>query len=200
MNINWRIFSWSVLIGCFLVSCPSDSALAASILTASVGGPYQTVEGAQVKLTGTVSGGSGSYSLSWDVNNDGTVDYRGATGYFLSKDNGVYYPVFIARDTRTGVVKRVSATVKITNLAPTVTLQSPLSAMVNNPVAFSAKASDYGAVDAASNFTFKWNFGDGVTLTTVSKASGTASHTYSKAGGFTVSVVAVDKDGVSSQL
>ena len=79
----------------------------------------------------------------------------------------------------------------VVNVAPTVTLSGPsTSGVAGDSLSFTASATDPSTVDTAAGFTYNWSFGDGTTAT-----GPTASHIYSAAGTYTVSVTATDKDG-----
>jgi PKD repeat protein len=72
---------------------------------------------------------------------------------------------------------------------PSVGISGPSSGMRGTPVVFTAAATDPNGDTIAS---YDWNFGDGQFGTT---ATGSVQHTYSSAGGFTVSVTATDSRG-----
>ena len=78
----------------------------------------------------------------------------------------------------------------VNNVAPTASLFGPTTGAAENVLTFTASATDPGSLDTAAGFAYNWNFGDGTTAT-----GATASHIYSAAGTYTVSVTATDKDG-----
>ena len=94
-----------------------------------------------------------------------------------------------ATDTVTGSING-SATVTVSDVAPTVSLSAPSSADATKSVSFTATASDVSPADQAAGFTYSWNFGDGGTGT-----GATANHTFASAGKYTVTVTATDEYG-----
>lgn len=98
-----------------------------------------------------------------------------------------------------GACATSSATVNITNLAPTVAaISAPIDPVeVNSPIIAGASFTDPGVPD---NHTAVWDWGDGNTSPdTVTEANGsgsvTESHTYTAAGVYTVKLTVTDDDG-----
>ncbi len=115
----------------------------------------------------------------WAVMGGGTIN---ATGLFTATRGGTF-PVSASSGAVTG-----TASVKVTRV-PNITQPATSSAsqtVVNLPVTFSVSATDPdgGAI------IYLWNFGDGTTANT-----GSASHTYTTPGNYTVTVTLSDASG-----
>lgn len=103
-----------------------------------------------------------------------------------------------ADDGRPGGVTTTTFALKVDNVAPAVgAITCPLAVVAGKAAAFSASFSDPGTLDT---HTAVWDWGDGTSspgTVTESGGSGSAagSHTYAKAGSYTVTCTVADKDG-----
>ena len=123
--------------------------------------------------------------------------------FILAKDNGSFGLTLqaISTETRTGqsAISTANFTVQVTNTTPSATIVSaPASGAPNQPVSVTMAATDPSSIDQASGFEYRVNWGDGSALQIVQGTPGvgpTLQHVYPQSGLFTISVVAVDKDG-----
>ncbi|MEA2123590.1 MAG: hypothetical protein QOI80_372, partial [Solirubrobacteraceae bacterium] len=141
--------------------------------TSSPGGPYSIAEGSPLVLDGSGSSDPNGDTLAytWDLNNDGTTDATGAqptvpaaTLDGLGLGDGPAN-VTNAKLTVTDGTTPVSSTftVDVTNVAPTLVITPPASAVTaGSPASFHFATTDPSTSDTASGFTYKidWD-GDG---------------------------------------
>ncbi|MGE5827982.1 MAG: M36 family metallopeptidase [Micromonosporaceae bacterium] len=176
--------------------------------TAQAGGPYTTPEGTDVTLNG---GGStkGSHASAgaiatyqWDLDNDGQYDdATGATPTFSNVGNDASFTVGLQVTDAYGVTATATSTVTVTNVAPTVTLQSISSTPENSAITLTGVISDPGWLDP---LTATVNWGDGAGAQGLSGTlentrpnatlSFSTSHTYGDDGSFTIQVCGSDDD------
>jgi hypothetical protein len=178
-------------------------ALKAFVPTAIAGGPYNTLEGADIQLNaGASSDPQGSaLTFAWDFDNDGQFDdASGATPTFTNVGRDDVYVLRVRVTDPHGAFDDAATTVRIFNVAPSVVLSPIASQPENMTVTLNGVVSDPGWQDPLSA-TVSW--GDG----TSSQATGTiengrpdatltfsASHVYGDDGAFTVTVCASDDD------
>lgn len=82
-------------------------------LDARPGGPYTATVGEAITLTGSASGGTGPYSISWDLDADGTFETAGATATVAFAADGTWAPKVRAVDaTSASDVSAASVVVK----------------------------------------------------------------------------------------
>ncbi len=170
--------------------------------TASAGGPYNTVEGADVQLDASASTGTG-LTYAWDFDNDG--QYDDATGvnptFDLVGRDGVF-PVSVKVTDSDGAYATASTTVTVANVAPvvgTITTSSPKPE--NTAVTVSGVVSDAGWLDPLTA-TIDWGDGAGTVALTGTeehmRPNGTITysvdHVYGDDGAFTVTVCVSDDD------
>ena len=140
----------------------SSSSVSANPPVVSAGNNLTTTEGAALVFTGSlIGGGTSPITYAWDFG-DGT-----SSGSLVARHTYVDGPhVYTAQLTATdhlGVQGSASATVTVTNLAPTANAHGTYSGNSGATISFIGSATDPGTVDTASGFTFHWNFGDGHT-------------------------------------
>lgn len=178
---------------------------------AAAGGPYSVVEGQSLVLSAAGSrdpNAGDMLTYGWDLNGDGNFgDAAGvnptvswSTLIALGVDNGpASRPVTVKVWDGYGGSSTATATLTITNAAPSTALTGPTDAVRGQPLVYSLLASDPSAADQAVGFTFQidWN-GDGTVDENVSGPSGTqVMHVFAQSGNYSVRVTARDKDGAS---
>jgi len=144
--------------------------------TASAGGPYTVTEGGTTTLTGTGSDLSGSVSLDWDLDGDGTFGELGAnaargnemgnspTYNAAGLDGPTVRTVTVRATDNDGDATLATALVAVTNVAPTVDAGGPYSVSAGGSVALTGVGgptfSDPGVPDT---HTAVWDLdGDGI--------------------------------------
>jgi Ca2+-binding RTX toxin-like protein len=126
----------------------------------------------------------------------------GASKAFTFPDNGSY-TVYGRVFDKDGGSTQYSTAVTVNDVAPVAAISAPTPASpaAQAPVSFTVSATDV-ASDVAIGFKYVINWGD-ATSTTISPSANNStvanvSHTFAGPGSYTVSVVATDKDNVSS--
>jgi hypothetical protein len=174
--------------------------------TAVISGlPSTSPEGSAIAITGSATDANPAFTAftySWSVTKNAAAFTTGRGGQFsfTPDDNGPYVVSLTASDTLGLSSDPVTATVLVTNVAPTAQfLGAPYYITVGVPLTLRASVTDPSAVDTAAGFTTTWEFGDGAP-----QVSGlgllTPSHTYSAIGTFTLRLTATDKDGATSTI
>jgi len=174
--------------------------------TADAGGPYSTVEGTDVTVSAAGSSDpdtGDSLTYEWDLDDDGSFDdATGVSATFSDVGRDGSFTVRVrARDTADATATD-SATVTVTNVAPTVsaiTTSSPKAE--NTAMAISGTISDVGWADP---LTATIDFGDGEGPHALSgdeehaRPDGTLAydiaHVYGDDGTFTIEVCGADDD------
>lgn len=181
---------------------------------ADAGGPYSVAEGGEVQLDGSGSTG-GSLTYEWDLDGDGVFgeadgdrgDETSATPWFSAAGlDGCPGAVFqVALRVRSGGTTSEVATVDIAieNVAPTVSISGPASAVPFQPLQFTFSAEDPSPDDVSElvTYTIDWS-GDGADVQVISgPASGlTVWHSFATIGDHSVSVSAEDRDGETGDV
>jgi PKD domain len=172
--------------------------------TATITAPGSTPEGTTVSLSGTATSPSAAdntagFTYGWNVTKSGTsTSYASGSGanWQFTPDEGTYAVTMKATDDGSMSAPLLSATVTATNVAPTVaiamtTAAAPLvGTLPQQTLDFAGSFTDPGR--AVDTYTTKWNFGDGT-----SAAGLSASHAYTAAGNYNVSLSVTDEDGVA---
>lgn len=156
----------------------------------NAGGPYFGDEGSQITLTGSASDpGDDTFTYEWDLDNDGFYDDAVGNGTIWTwDDNGVYIIGLKVTDDDGGF-DTDSATVTISNVAPTADAGGPYSGDEGSDITFAGGQSDPGISDT---FTYYWDFGDGS-----SSAQQNPTHIYTDNAVYTAILTVTDKDGGS---
>ncbi|SIO61506.1 PKD repeat-containing protein [Singulisphaera sp. GP187] len=165
-------------------------------LVASTNGTYTGNEGSAIALKATATGGTGTYTFAWDLDNNGTYETAGQNVSSTFQDNGTYIVGLRVTDSA-GVVALSTATITVANVAPTATVGGPYTGTAGQAVTLKGSATDPSSVDTAAGFTYTWSFGDG-TANVSGKNLTSPSHVYAAAGTYTVLVTATDKDNATS--
>jgi VCBS repeat-containing protein len=162
-------------------------------------GPDQTAaEGAAVSFTGLASSDveGDPLTYSWSFSDGGSAS--GATPSHVFADNGNYLVTLTVSDGQ--LTSSDTMMVMVTNVAPTASLSGPATGVRGQARTISLGASDPSIADQAASFTYAITWGDGSTQSISGPASAQASHVFTAAGAFTVTVTATDKDGGVSQV
>ncbi|MBN1220342.1 MAG: PKD domain-containing protein [Anaerolineae bacterium] len=169
-----------------------DAGLLLTGLIVSAGGPYEGFEGSPVSLmigdmNYLLNLVPGSISYRWDLDNDGLYDdARGIVVSVIYFDEGIY-PVGIQATDWLGRIAADTATVTISNVAPSVELGQDKYVDEGQRVDFRAMASDPGH----DILFYEWNFGDGnVSVFDTSNPV----HTYYDDGDYAVRLRVKDND------
>lgn len=130
--------------------------------TAHAGGPYSSLEGSSVVLSGTGSTDPNGDPLTyeWDFG-DGSVG-SGPNPSHVFDDNGSYDVTLVVTDPG-GLSDTTSATANVTNVKPQGTFVRPSSLTVGTPYNLSiTNPSDPSSADTAAGFTYRFNCGSGL--------------------------------------
>lgn len=164
-------------------------------------------EGTTVTLNGSASSpaapdNTAGFAYSWRVTKNGTAfgAGTGSTFRFTPDDEGTFVATLTATDDG-GMSGAASVTIAGGNVSPaahitSVTPSVSLVTTAQESITFAGSFSDPGALDS---HTATWNFGDGSTATSSYGPGGSAgvsaTHSYSAAGTYTVSLTVTDDDG-----
>jgi hypothetical protein len=133
--------------------------------TASAGGPYAVAEGGAVALSGSGSDSDGDpLAYEWDLDNNGTFETPGQNPSFSAAaiDGPATRTVTLRVSDGKGGSATSSATVSVTNVAPTATFTAPASVNEGSSFAVSLTgASDPSSADTAAGFTYAFDCGSG---------------------------------------
>jgi PKD repeat protein len=160
---------------------------------AQAGGPYNVAEGGSVALSG--SGAGSSLSYNWDFTGNSVYNnasgtnptFSAATSAGSALDGATTHTVGLqVTSSSCSGTSTDTATINVSNVAPTASASIPSSGVEGSSVSFSSSATDPGP----DSFSYSWTFGDGVTST-----SQNPSHTYDDNGSYTVTVNVSDGDG-----
>jgi len=159
--------------------------------TADAGGPYSVPEGGSVGLSGSGSDvPADTLTYAWDLDNNSSFETPGQTVTFSAAtlDGPSSHTVGLRVCDDDGACTTASATVNVTNVAPTANAGPDQTQYWGLPVTFNGSLSDPGVPDT---HTASWTFGDGPAT-----ASGfSVSHPYANPGGYTATLTVTDDDG-----
>jgi hypothetical protein len=172
--------------------------------TADAGGPYTTNEGTDVTLDGTGSTDPDNdiVKYEWDFDEDGQCDdATGAKPTFTAVGQDETKDVKLCVTDAVGLTDDATTTVKIDNVAPSISVGSNTPTGENTTVTLTGTVSDPGWLDPLSA-TISWGDGSAVQALggTVENArpnatlAFTASHTYGDNGTFVAQICAADDD------
>jgi PKD repeat protein len=151
--------------------------------TASAAGPYSAVRNQSIVFDGSASADADGDALSyqWDFGDGATATGANPTHAFTTL--GSHTVTLIVNDGHDSS-PAATATVTITNQAPTAHAGGPYTAVRNQVIAFDGAASADTDGDA---LTYQWDFGDGAT------ASGASpTHAFTTLGSHTVTLIVND--------
>ena len=176
-------------------------ALAAYLPTADAGGAYATAEGTDVALDGAGSDPQGGVTYDWDLDDDGTFETSGQDPTFTRVGRDGSFEVTLRVTDGSGATTTDSATVTVTNVAPSVTVGTDAPRDEGAPVTASGAVSDPGFDDPLSA-TVDW--GDGSPVEPISGPSEdvrpeatlaySGQHRYGDNGAYVVEVCGSDDD------
>ncbi len=146
--------------------------------TANAGGPYTVAEGSAITLTASGTDESPStLTYAWDLDNDGTYETAGKSVAFSAAaiDGPATRTVKVRATDEGGLTAVDSATVTVTNVAPTATFNAPATALAGVPFTLSlANAADAAPADVPG-LTYAFDCGNGYgAFTTAHSASCTS--------------------------
>ncbi len=172
---------------------------ACTVTSASAGGPYSVAEGSSFTASGS-GAGSAALSYAWDLSGNGS--YNDSTTQNPTVNSATY--AWDGTTTRTigvqvtcgsgGSATTSSATVSVSNVAPTLSATIPGTGVEAGSVSFSSSTVDPGP----ETHTYLWSFGDGGSSTQQNPT-----HTYQDDGTYNVTVTVDDgeaTDTVTSQI
>jgi hypothetical protein len=172
--------------------------------TVDAGGPYTTSEGTNVTVSATGSDVNGdTITYAWDLDNNGTFETPGQSVTFDNVgQDGTFTIAVRADDGRPGGTATDTATVTVTNVAPTVTIANNGPKSENTAVTVSGVVSDAGFLETPLTASIDWGDGTGPQPLSGTVESDrpfktitySALHTYGDDGTFTVTVCAADDD------
>ena len=172
--------------------------------TVDAGGPYTTSEGTNVTVSATGSDANGdTITYAWDLDNNGTFETPGQSVTFDNVGQDGSFTIAVrADDGRPGGTATDTATVTVTNVAPTVTIGNNGPVSENTAVTVSGVVSDAGFQETPLTATIDWGDGSGTQPLAGTVESDrpfktitySVTHTYGDDGTFTVSVCAADDD------
>ena len=179
----------------------------ASTFTANAGGPYAISEGAALSLAGSASDPLGiPLTYSWTINgHTGAATGTNPTLTWsqlqaLGIDDGpATFRLALSVSDGYGDAVTTTQTITLTNTPPTASFGGPSIGVLYQPLAFTLGATDPSWADQAAGFTYAINWGDSSSTSLAGPTGITATHDYTTAGNYTVTLTATDKDGGVSQ-
>ena len=138
------------------------------------------------------------FQYAWTVTRNGVTIFTGAgSSYTLTTmDEGTYVATVTAKDDGGLTSDPVSVTVVANEVVPTATITSIAPADPALTILITAETLNFGGTysdPAAETHTFRWDFGDG----SPSSTTLTASHAYTVAKTYTVTLSVMDDEGVT---
>src|SRR5688572_3350793 len=157
-----------------------------------VGGPYASVEGETVELSGSATDENGdALTYAWTIGDGTNVNGQSISHSFV--DNGAYPATLAVSDGE--LVTLVTTRVDVSNGLPSLSAIEGATRFIGEPYDVSVSLSDPGVLDAPWHYSIQW--GDGA----IEEGDATSlalpirgSHSYSEPGTYTVRVSLRDKD------
>jgi alpha-tubulin suppressor-like RCC1 family protein len=169
---------------------------------------FTAVEGSPGIRNGTFSDPDGNETVTLTAstgaitqdNAAGTWSWSPAAGF----DGPSSQTVTITATDVTDITATASFTFTVTNVAPTLVITAPETALAGELVDFTFTATDPSAIDQAAGFMFAISYGDGSLqepgATQLLPSPRLRGHIFASPGSFTVTCTATDKDGGVSLL
>ncbi len=132
--------------------------------TVSAGGPYTVAEGSSIAVSATGNDANGdALTYSWDLDGNGTFETAGQTATFSAAAIDGPATRTVAVRSSDGTASTVStATVSVTNVAPTARFTAPSSTFAGFPFTLSLDdAADPSTADTAAGFQYAFDCGSG---------------------------------------
>jgi hypothetical protein len=165
--------------------------------SADAGGPYTVAEGGSVGVSATGTDANGdALTYTWDLDNDGTFETSGQNATFSAAAlDGPSTHTIAVRVSDGSASTTDTATVNVTNVAPSATFNAPATAFAGFAFTISlTNPSDPSAADTAAGFEYAFDCGDGSGYGVFGSAS-SASCPTTTTGTRTVRGKIRDKDG-----
>jgi hypothetical protein len=166
--------------------------------TADAGGPYTVGEGGSVQLTASgTDPENGQLTYAWDLDGNGTFETPGQTATFSAAglDGPSSQTVAVQVTDDGGLKDTATATVEITNVAPSATFTAPGKVFAGSSFTIAlTNPSDPSAADTAAGFDYALDCGDGSGFGAFSSTSSATCPT-TDTGSRTVRARIRDKDG-----
>jgi hypothetical protein len=172
-------------LGSLAVASNQSVVTSSGYRTATNAGTYASPAGAvtlSASLGTVVDNGDGTWSWSYTPNNGPTQTQ----------------PVTLTATDPDGNVATTSFSLTLYHAQPTTSLSGPAAGVLYQPLGFAFGATDTSPIDQAGNFTYNVNWGDGKSDSIADPSAITATHAYTSAGTFTVTLTATDQGGVVS--
>ncbi|MGC4031518.1 MAG: PKD domain-containing protein [Tepidisphaeraceae bacterium] len=169
--------------------------------TANPGGPYTVAEGQSVVISGLTSTDSDGTiaAYQWDTNYSVSKGFKNrlasSTWTFTADNSGTRTIALRVVDNNGDVSAVQTATINITDVAPTITLTAPNAADEASAVNVSWSYTDPASADVVTAWDIDW--GDGETATYAGTATA-ANHTYAEDGSYVMTLTATQADGLTS--
>jgi predicted extracellular nuclease len=161
-------------------------------------GPYSVAEGGSVLVSANGNDpNADTLTYAWDLDNDGTFETPGQSARFSATalDGPSTYTIHVRVTDPGGLSAVGSATVDVTNVAPTATFNAPATAFAGFSFTLSLTSpADPSSADATAGFTYAFDCGDGSGYGAFAASSSRSCPT-STAGTRTVHGQIKDKDG-----
>lgn len=164
----------------------------------------QTVnEGSSIALNLSATGRGVTFSLAGDAPQGAAIDPL--TGLFTWTPTDSYsdpVSITVLATTLSGAVGSTSFMITVNNVAPTLVVDSPTSALRGEIVSFTLSPSDVSSIDQSSNFMYHFDWdGNGTDDYVVSGPAGyVVKHAFVATGANNVKITSVDKDGGVSSV
>ena len=173
------MYSWAHVT--ITVTSPG-TALSANADGHDLGG-YETITGESVQLFGLGSGGTSSYSYSWNLGDGRTVNGQNPTVTYENEDT---YTVTLTVTDSVGATATDTTQVNVYGVdSIVVSINGQHDGVAGTPMYL--RSSVVGGVEP---YTYSWNFGDGATSNLANPT-----HTYDSDGTYTVTLVVTDSQG-----
>jgi len=158
--------------------------------------------GEQTEFTASASDPDNDKILSyeWDFDSSGTIDYTssssGAASYTYTSAGG-YMAVLNVTDARKATTFCYVNVTVLENKPPSAVISAPSTAKAGDPVLFDgSESSDPDGPNEITSYSWDFDASDGISVDAVGKE---VTHTYSKGGMYTATLVVEDKHSAKSQ-